>query len=182
MSQPVSYATPVIAKLLVLTPRRLQQLAKEGHLPKASRGRFELVPTVQAYIKYLRDRSVAGEMQGGESSDKARLVKARADIAEFEAARMAGEQVPVEEVEAAWAELVARFRARMLALPGKAAPMVAIEDVAAVCNDIIETYVHEALAELAATEVSGRAAAGRGDASRAANGGAAFEADDLAVG
>ena len=47
-----------MAKLLLLTPRRLQQLVTEGVVPKVERGRYELAPVIQAYIHYLRERMV----------------------------------------------------------------------------------------------------------------------------
>jgi phage terminase Nu1 subunit (DNA packaging protein) len=51
-----------MAEMLQLSPRRLQQLATEGIIPKISRGRYELAPVVQAYINYLRERTLPGEM------------------------------------------------------------------------------------------------------------------------
>ena len=47
-----------IAKLLDLTERRVNQLAKDGVLPKSARGRYELVPVVRAYIRFLREKTV----------------------------------------------------------------------------------------------------------------------------
>ena len=155
---PATYPVATIAKLLMLTDRRVQQLVQEGHLPKAERGRYELVPVVQAYVRYLRERVLGGGIEdgaGGRPDDKKRLMKARADIAEFEAARLAEELVPVDEVTKEWAELVSRFRARCLSIAPKAAAMVANEVATEACHDIIETFVHEALAELSATVVEG---------------------------
>ena len=51
-----------MVEMLLLTPRRLQQLATEGIIPKAARGRYELAPVIQAYINYLRERTLPGEM------------------------------------------------------------------------------------------------------------------------
>lgn len=48
------YGADVIAKLLEITPRRLQQLAKDGYIPKASRGKYSLVGAVQGYVRFLR--------------------------------------------------------------------------------------------------------------------------------
>ena len=82
-----TYGAEAIARLLVITPRRLQQLTKEGYLPKSERGRYELVPVVQAYIRYLRDRAVKGDLGDDDfGTHKTRLIKAQADIAELEAA------------------------------------------------------------------------------------------------
>jgi len=50
-----------IAKLLDMTPRRVQQLVKEGILPKPiARGQYEIIPCVVAYIKHLKASLMAG--------------------------------------------------------------------------------------------------------------------------
>lgn len=44
-----------LAKLLDITPRRIQQLVAAKVLPKpVSRGQYEIVPSVIAYIRHLR--------------------------------------------------------------------------------------------------------------------------------
>ena len=35
----------------------MQQLTKDGVIPKSSRGKYELVPTVKGYINYLKGKS-----------------------------------------------------------------------------------------------------------------------------
>ena len=183
MASAQTYPLATISKLLMLTDRRVQQLAKEGHIPRAERGRYELVPVVQGYIRYLRDRAINGDVgEGGEASDKARLMKARADIAEMEAQRLGEELVPVDDVESAAAEMVARFRARSISIPSKAAPMVAVETTTEACHEIIETFVYEALAELSLTPVEGRPAIGGADAAGDEGGSAPAKTDDLGMG
>jgi phage terminase Nu1 subunit (DNA packaging protein) len=52
-----------LADLFELTPRRVEQLAKEGHIPKATRGVYPLDACCCAYIRYLKElanRRVAG--------------------------------------------------------------------------------------------------------------------------
>jgi hypothetical protein len=70
----------MIAGLLMLTGRRVQQLTSERVLPKAERGQYELVPVVQAYVRYLRERSVSGDLDGDDADIgklEARMIKAR---------------------------------------------------------------------------------------------------------
>ena len=76
-----------MAKLLLMTERNVSGLAQRGVIPKSERGRYELVPVVQAYIRYLRDRTIGGDMTGDENlaNAKGRMVKARARMAEAEA-------------------------------------------------------------------------------------------------
>ena len=64
-----TYPIKTICEILDLTDRRVRQLVtdgilpkKDGILPKKSEwGRYELIPTVRAYIHWLRDRSLYGE-------------------------------------------------------------------------------------------------------------------------
>ena len=152
MAAEATYPVEIVAELLDLTPRRVYQLTKEGIIPKASRGRYELVPAVRGYIKYLRDRAINADVKDGDTDHRKRLTKARADIAEKEAERLAGNLVPVDRAEQVWTDAVANFRQRTLAVAHKAAPMVAVEEDIDQCHEIIEAHLHEALAELAGTQ------------------------------
>lgn len=54
------YKTEIIAKLFGLSPRRIQILTKDGILPavETPKGRrYDLVPTIQTYVKYLSDKA-----------------------------------------------------------------------------------------------------------------------------
>jgi len=67
------------AKLLMLTPRRLRQLADDGHIPKAVRGRYPLPGLVRGYLTFLRERiERAGQNAGAGLADaKAHEVRLR---------------------------------------------------------------------------------------------------------
>lgn len=141
-----------IAKLLMLTDRRVQQLVTEGVLPKAERGRYELVPVVQGYIRYLRDRAIPGDAAdaggpGGIASDKGRLVKAEADIAEMKAAQMRGDLISVQAFTPEIERAVAAARARLLSVPSKLAPVLR-PDRPEMARGLLERAMLEVLAEL----------------------------------
>ena len=149
-----TYSLDVIAKLLDISPRRVQQLSSDGVIPRASRGKYELVPAVQGYIRFLRDRAINADVNEGEEGDhKRRLMKARADIAEMEAERLSNTTVDVGIVSQTWVAACARFRQKMLAIPHKAAPLVAQEEDPDACHDLIEQQIYEALDELVGTVV-----------------------------
>jgi phage terminase Nu1 subunit (DNA packaging protein) len=176
-----AFPISVIAKLLLISERRVQQLVAEGHLPKAERGRYELVPCVQAYVRYLRDRAVVSDGTGG-GDDKARLAKAKADIAEMEAQRLRGELLSVAEVRSSVQQLTTVVKVRCLSIASKAAPLVALEAGVDQCHEIIAGFVDEALSELAAAEVDGGAADGGADPGLPAGDGTAAETDGVGVG
>lgn len=182
MAAPQTYPVETVARLLDLTPRRVQQLSKEGVIPKAERGRYELVPAVQGYIRYLKAQAINGDATGDDSEHKRRLLKARADIAEMEAERLSGNLAEVAQVTKTWASLLTFLRQAILTLPDECAELVAVEQTIEACHEIIETHVHKILAELAATAVDGPPEAGGGGADGADEAGSAAEADDLAMG
>jgi len=154
----------VIARLLDLTERRVQQLARDGVIPPSAqqgpeRGRYDPVGAVRGYVRFLREQ--AARAQSGVAdfgAERARLIRAKADRAEMEAARMRDELIPAPDIAEAWTEMVASMRARLLALPDKIAPQLSASGVhettsIAAARDVIRHAVFEALGELAATEV-----------------------------
>lgn len=112
-----TYPAKTIAKLLMLTERRVQQLSKDGVIPKAERGRYELAPSVQGYIRFLQDR-MSGNASQVDSIDyhkeKARKIKAEADIAEIEAKKRRAEAIDAQEVKRAWQLILGEVRANMI--------------------------------------------------------------------
>jgi len=148
MADPATHSVEVIARLLDLTTRRVQQLSAEGVIPKAERGRYELVPAVRGYIAYLKERSIN---PGVVSFDevRARKIAAEAEMAEIELREKKGQLIPASEVVSSWGEIVGACRSKLLAVPAKIAPVVAVEDNPAVCKQIVEEQIGEALYELA---------------------------------
>jgi hypothetical protein len=60
-----------LTKLIDLSPQRTCQLAKDGHIPKSSAGRYPRDACVTAYIRYLKSSRTP--------TNSADLAKARAD-------------------------------------------------------------------------------------------------------
>lgn len=147
MASPATHSLDTISKLLDLTPRRVQQLSKEGVIPRAERGRYELVPAVRGYIAYLKERSIN---PGVVSFDevRARKTAAEAELAELDLQEKKKQLVPMSEVIDKWLELIGACRARMLSIPAKLAPVVAVEESPAICKQIIEEQILESLDEI----------------------------------
>ena len=104
-----TYPIKTICEILDLTDRRVCQLGTDGIVPKKSeRGRYELIPTVRAYIHWLRDRSLYSEAKARNgnivSLDEARRRKliAEAELAELELQKERGEVVSIAETEKSW--------------------------------------------------------------------------------
>jgi phage terminase Nu1 subunit (DNA packaging protein) len=190
-SQAGLYPAGVIAKLLLLTDRRVQQLAAEGVIPKAERGRYALAPAVQGYVKYLKDRAIGADAEGGDAENaKHRLIKARARMAELEADTLEGKLLDRTEVEQAWKTLVLNMRAKLMAIPVRAAPQMVTLPSIMQAAALLERLVTEALNELADQPIEGTFAAPADDVSGAAessqvsagDGGTPAEADAVGMG
>ena len=73
-----------------MSERRIQQLSREGVIPKAERGQYDLVGAVRGYVGYLRDLAVKAQAGAPDfGAERARLIKAKADLAELGIARVA---------------------------------------------------------------------------------------------
>ena len=92
-----------------------------------------------------------GGVKLGSSYDEARTRKlnAEAQIAEIELQKVRGELVTAEDVVTAWTDVIGAVKSKMLSIPTKGAPILATEEVAGVCQTILEDLINEALEELA---------------------------------
>jgi phage terminase Nu1 subunit (DNA packaging protein) len=184
-TQPIS----VISSLLDISERRVQQLSKAGVIPKAARGRYELIGSVRGYIRHLRDLNLKGEAGNADyGTERARLVKAKADLAEMEASQMRGDLLSAPDVKVAWTEIVALMRARLLVLPDKIAPVVHETTSLNQARDVIKKAIHEVLTEIAETDVEivphidGDESAATGGETNVGSGSAASRSDRKSVG
>jgi len=143
----------VLANIFNITQVRVQQLAKMGVVVKSSRGTYELWKSVKGYIKYLQERAAGkgmGEGDGGENSyetQRTRVYRARAEILEAQSMAMRGELHDGACIAEVMGEGLANMRAKLLAIPTTAGPRVADESDPNKCAALIETLLHEAMAE-----------------------------------
>lgn len=152
-------STDIIAKLFDLDVRRVQQLAKEGILPAASQRpyKFDLLPTVKAYIRYLRDRANGKEAKTADTvkaeADKLRaeadLKQSKAKIAELQLKELEGKMHRSEDVEALTNDLVYTARSMIMALPGRLAMDVVQAGSTNEASALIRTECYKILDELA---------------------------------
>ncbi len=119
------YKVGVVARFLKLTDRRVQQLARDGIIPKPEKGKYDVVGCVHGYIDYLQARAFGKEVGSVDMySERGRLLKLQADKAQLELDMMRSKLISADEVEELWATLLATFRARLLAVPTRAAHLV----------------------------------------------------------
>lgn len=139
-----------VAKLLGLTKARVEQLAKEGVFKREGRGKYPLEACIQAYVEYREDRIRKSDNVDAADYEKhrARLYKAKADKAEIEARAFAGEFHHADEVTFVVGEMLANFRAKVMAIPVICAPRVADIMDAHVCQGILTEAINVTLTEM----------------------------------
>lgn len=130
----------VIAQLFDVTVRRVQQLTQEGVISTVSvkEGnrsvrRYDLIPTIQAYIKYLSERAY-GKQHRTDEEIKLREQKMRADIAlkesQGELHRLkteiaAGQYISKEEVTLDYAKFFVSFKKFATSIPVRLTSLLA---------------------------------------------------------
>lgn len=158
MAKMPAYKGETMATLLSLSRQQLLNLAKAGHIPRTVAGKYELIPTVQAYIRYLRERSI-GKGGGGErddiASERMRLTREQADKAAMENAKARGDLIPASLVQKSIERAFSAFGARIDAIPRKAVPRLKGCSGDAAREKVLRVMVKEALHELSAFDFSG---------------------------
>ncbi len=144
----------VIAKLLDLSERRVQQLSREGVIPKATRGQYDLIGSVRGYVRYLRDQAMSAQAGAPDYAvERARFIRARADLAEMEANQRRGSLIAADDAEAAWIAVLALLRTRLLSLPDRLAPLVYETGNLAGTRDLLRGTLRDVLEDLANSDV-----------------------------
>lgn len=79
---------------------------------------------------------------------RTRKLSAEAELAEIELAKAKGDLVPAALVITAWEEVLRAMKAKLLAIPSKAAPVLAAEDNPGEVQKLLDIEIEEALNEL----------------------------------
>ena len=128
------YRVEIISQLFGVTVRRIQQLTQEGVLPTAETAegrRYDLVPTIQSYVKYLSDKAYGKNRS--EKENELREQKMKAEIAlkesQGELHRLRteitqGKYISVEEVTLDYTRFFVAFKNFAMALPARLTDMV----------------------------------------------------------
>lgn len=145
----LTYKVGVIASIFGVTERRVQQLVKDGIIPKPTRGNYELIGCVQGYIAFMQERAFGKNVGALDAhQERARLLKAQADKTEIEVQTMNGLLIPAAEAESGWAALVVAFRSRLSGLPTRGAHLVIGKTDFHEVKNALRELVQEALTEL----------------------------------
>ena len=123
------YKADVIAKLFNLSVRRIQQLTQDGILPTVetpSGRRYDLVPTIQRYIEYLKDKANGKSGSEAESELKRQKLEKEIELKELQSeyraiqnAIASGKYIGVEAVEDDYRRFFIVVKKFLLSVPSK---------------------------------------------------------------
>ncbi len=123
------YRVEIIAQLFGVTVRRIQQLTQEGVLPTTETvdgRRYDLVPTIQQYVKYLSDKAYGKnrsekEMELREQKMKAEIAlkESQSELHRLKTDIAAGRYISVEEATMDYSRFFVAFKKFALSLPGR---------------------------------------------------------------
>ena len=150
-------SSQVIAQIFGVSTRRVEQLKTEGVIRGQGKPtKYDLFPTIKAYIKYLSDKANGREKKEADAqleteklSAEKRIKEAKAEMAELELQELKGELHRASDVEAITTDHVLYMRSMLMAMPGKLAVDVAALSSAAECAERIKQEVYTVLNNLA---------------------------------
>ncbi len=85
--------------------------------------------------------------------ERARLAAAQANKAELELAKLQGELIPTDIVSRAWQKLCLEMRAKVLAIPVKAAPKVVLMKDPKEAHGYLKAHCHDSLESISEIDV-----------------------------
>lgn len=149
----VTVSAKVLTRIIGLTERRIRQLAEEGILVRAGKGRYRLEESLKNYILTLK---VAIETGGVDNPDgelnleeeKAMHEKVKRHISELKLQTMKGELHKSDDVKHVMTEMIVSIKTKLLSLPSKISPLLLSRDDVGYIKGIITKEVVEALNEL----------------------------------
>lgn len=148
----ITVAAAVLGELFGVKDRRIRQMADEGIVVRAAKGRYKLVDSIKNYMLSLKlaAEGVGLDMVDGEinfDEEKALHERVKRHISELKLQTMKGELHKAEDVETVMMDMLAAFKTRMMNIPSKVAPILESRD-AAYIKDRLTNEVTEALNEL----------------------------------
>ena len=149
----VTVSSTVLSNLFGLTTRRIRQLENEGVIQKIARGKYSLQGNIKSYITYIKasadlkeNKTEAGKIDYDE--EHALLERRKREKIELELAAMRGTMHYSEDVERVMNDMLSNFKAKILALPSRAAPRLITLSTIADIQEILQNEVLDALNEM----------------------------------
>ena len=157
------YESKVIAQLFGVSVRRIQQLTQDGVLEtvhiSGQRNKYHLIPTIQAYIKYLSDKAYGREAKLSETELREKKLQAeialkesQTELHQLRTAIANGKYISIEEAQADYTKFFAVLKRFCSGLPSRVVGMIGSrispvesreleKDLNKEINDILRTFV-----------------------------------------
>jgi phage terminase Nu1 subunit (DNA packaging protein) len=138
-----------VAAFLNVTPRRVQQLVKEG-MPRGARGQYDPIKCGAWYVRYLQaaiEKKTTADGGGYITlrEERTRLARAKRELKEIELAKKLGTLVPIADIEREMTDLVLMTKARILNIPARISGELVDETSLVLIQAKIEKGAEEAL-------------------------------------
>jgi phage terminase Nu1 subunit (DNA packaging protein) len=143
-----------LSQVLNISPRRINQLAKEG-LPREGRGKYDLGKSMMWYIRYLQGclEKKQGALGDGEyaglKDERIRGLRADAELKEMQLAEKRGYLISLADAKHVLMDLVHMTKARMLAIPARVAAELTGETSRVMVQAKLEKTIKDSLSHLA---------------------------------
>ena len=137
------------AQLLGVSLRRLHNIVKEGMLIRSAPGSVT-VESMAAYLAKQRADAIAVQDEPGDyEADKARKMKADADLAELLTAKEGRKLVELAKIERRWCNAFSSLRGKCMAIPPRLGPMVVIAKSAGAASKMLDDELRNAFDAIA---------------------------------
>ena len=142
----------VLGNIFSVTDRRIRQMAEEGIIVRAAKGRYKLVESLKNYtlaLKLAAEGANTDDPDGEINIDEEKALHERIKrhISELKLQVMKGDLHKAEDVERVMMDMLASFKTRLMNIPSKVAPALENRD-AAYIKDRLTKEVMEVLNEL----------------------------------
>lgn len=148
----LTVSAAVLGNIFGVTDRRIRQMAEEGIIVRAAKGRYNLVDSLKNYILSLKlavdsndSDNPDGELNFEE--EKALHERVKRHISEMKLQTMKGELHKADDVRHVMTDMLSSFKTRMMNIPAKVAPVLEDRD-AGYIKERLTSEVTEVLNEL----------------------------------
>lgn len=142
------YDAKAVARFMDISERRVRQLRDEKVIAEVRPGLYDLIDANHRYINYLRKRNPESEDVIDYNTERAKLVRAKRKSEEYELQLKEQRLHASEDIEVVMTDMLANFKARLMAIPSKLAPVLCKKTDRAEIFRLLKEHIDEALLEL----------------------------------
>jgi hypothetical protein len=140
----------MLAHTLMVSSRRVQQMAADGTIPPAAPGgMYDLEDSVLAYVRFLHRHEPHRDLR----TARTRLLTAQADRAQARLDQLRGESFPAAQVDHLWRAAREIVLQRFATVPGEVAAAIGMFSTAGEREALMRKVIDAALCDLAGMQI-----------------------------